>query len=383
MADAKKTEDKTIKSKMLLLILIAGVFGLLAVFLKFGSDQNIPSNLNLNKSNINNIINIKNINSSVDVDSCGNLSGIEKVKCYLYEGNLDASIKVCGNLSGIIREECFGRVSFSAAEEDEDISIKLCGEIGGGSSGEISCFSGIAGIIANNNITKAENLCQNITGTASSVCYANIARTVSYRNYSRALEICEKIQSPDCYRSVADAAAKKDVYLAENICSKISDQYQNIFCYMSVAKYAALTNITMAFDVCSKTDERCFIDVGALAGSSSPSDAEKACERINNTEFKQLCYSKIGPEIAKADFGRALSMCGKSGDSISNSVCRTKVAVNIAPENLKESLEICKSTGDMCYSEVSFVIDRKNTTQLNAVCGTIKDEFFKKLCYGQ
>jgi len=276
--------------KNLKMILIVILFGIVALMLLKISMDTSQQNLNVSF----------NVSSSVKIDLCENLTGIEKAKCFIDEGNLNASVDVCKNMSKENIDECFGRIAIYAADKDINKSFYMCNF----SSDYFTCSTNAVAVIASKNISEAWELCNN--NVQHMMCNNLVVRIAENKNESLARSLCETYSwwndVCQCYGTIFNVIVKNNAEPTQResklleLCNYIPmacrDDYK-----IEVAKMALQYDYKKAVNICENVSsygiEVCYLNIVSGVNKFNHTLAVEICNRINHEHEKNSCFNQI------------------------------------------------------------------------------------------
>lgn len=279
--------------KMTILLILIGISAF--IIIKYANDslhygQDFNSRLNLTENN----------NNSKVADSCENFAGIEKAKCYLDSGNLNASLEVCGNLSGGEMDECYGRTAIRYALDNSSSDVLTCVRIQD-TDALAFCYSNIAAIVVKNNLTRAKEICNK--SDPVELCYAGIARVFARENPGKSLDICKSIDGNDeCYISLASVYMKENMSLAIEMCGNVTS------CREMLAPKAAELNPDTGVGLCGGYP--CIMGVAQVVARNNTSKAIEICKTIGHPVPRSQCEYFILPQVLENQPRRLGELCG-------------------------------------------------------------------------
>lgn len=233
-------------------------------------------------------------------DSCENFTGIEKAKCYIGKGDLNASLEVCENLSENERDECYGRVAIRYALNNSANDVITCGRIHD-SDTQTFCYSNIAAINVKNNLTRAKEICNK--SEPAELCYSAVARVFARENLSKSIDICGSIDDAnECYISLASGYMNESMSTAIEICGNVTA------CREMLAPIAAGSDPDTGVRLCA--DYPCIMGVAQVVAQNDTTKAIEICKTIGHPVPRSQCEYFILPQVLENQPRMLDELCG-------------------------------------------------------------------------
>ncbi|OQX18287.1 MAG: hypothetical protein BWK75_06760 [Candidatus Altiarchaeales archaeon A3] len=369
MPQMSNIKDSHIKVKILLVIVVIGLF---AILWKFGSEQNLHLDLNLTKGSA---------NYSFAVDSCKNFTGIEKAKCYFDEGNLsnlNVSLEICRGLKQKFTSSdavCLAKISSVVSRENPEIALSICDEVYNTSSdadGSVSmkCYENVVSFFSSD--SGVEEICDKTFYPG--VCYAVAARAQFYKNLTKALYFCS-ISGNVCFKQLARIS--KNSTQAIGFCNNVSVDYGDRDACFSTVVYNTMLIDEMEAEKIAGELNCCWSEIAFVLSARGDKRAIEVCDQHNTQE----CLRRILPNLGSVDKNFALSYCDNLSWDVDRDICYFALVRSIADSDLEYAINICGKTKfrDECYLATTVVIQNKSTAA--KICESISHRHLKDLCY--
>jgi len=356
--------------KMILIVILFGIVALMLLKISMDASQ---QNLNVSF----------NVSSSVKIDLCENLTGIEKAECYVKENlnNLNLSLEICRSLKKEFANDdavCIAKISSIVSKENPEMGLAVCDkikEVGSDADGSVSmkCYENIVPLFSADT-SKVEEICGK--SFYPFVCYTVAARAVFNKNLTKSLYFCS-IGGDMCFKELARISknSTQAISFCKNVTANSSDQ---VNCFSVVVYNTMLRNETEAEKIAAELD-CCWNEIALVLSMRKDRKAIDVCTKHNPRE----CFWYILPNLGVIDKNFALSYCDNISNDVNRDICYFTIVKSIADVDLDYALNICAKTKfrDDCYRVAATSI--KNKSNAIKVCESINVQYYRDLCYNK
>jgi|GEM_PF-4464668 len=201
-------------------------------------------------------------------------------------------------------------------------------------------------------------------------CYYDIAFVLSEAGLvDKAMEICETMESDDCYWDLAMQANNIDA------CKLISESKRKDDCLRDLA---GQDNVEACEELSKQFDrDECFFNV------ARQTESIEACGEISDVSTKDNCYNEMADRFKSTDLNKAFESCEKM---TKKDDCYWNLMNNLKATDPDAALTTCSKLSisvDDCYNEVARSLIATDLNKAIYICGTMEYTTRKNNCYNE